>query len=106
MVSPTRPASTRNQGELQIPASTAFPLAQEVSRGMRGCHRSRSMDHLPFDDRLTPLYFSQELAVKIPAAKLLVADKGGHAHSQTMPEEFNRVVIDYIMQQQRQFASG
>ena len=54
------------------------------------------------DDRLTPLYFSQELAAKIPAARLLVADKGGHAHSQTMPEEFNRIVIDYIKQQERQ----
>lgn len=55
------------------------------------------------DDRLTPLYFSRELAARIPGARLVVAEKGGHAHSQTMPEEFNRLVIGYVQEQEARF---
>lgn len=54
------------------------------------------------DDRLTPLYFSREIAARIPGARLVVAEKGGHAHSQTMPEEFNRLVISYVLEQEAQ----
>ena len=56
------------------------------------------------DDRLTPVYFSEELAAKIPGASLVIAEKGGHAHSQTMPDEFNRIVIEYLQQQESQSA--
>ena len=56
------------------------------------------------DDRLTPVYFSQELAAKIPGARLVVTEKGGHAHSQTMPDEFNRIVIDYLLEQEQNWA--
>ena len=54
------------------------------------------------DDRLTPVYFSEELAAKIPGALLVITEKGGHAHSQTMPDEFNRIVIEYLQGQERQ----
>ncbi len=53
------------------------------------------------DDRLTPLYFSEELARKIPNARLAVTETGGHALSQTLPEEFNRIVIDYLLERER-----
>jgi hypothetical protein len=32
---------------------------------------------------------------------MIVTEKGGHAHSQTMPEEFNRIVIGYLLDQQK-----
>lgn len=54
------------------------------------------------DDRLTPAYFSEELAAKIPGARLTIALKGGHAHSQTMPDEFNRIVTEYLLEMERQ----
>lgn len=57
------------------------------------------------DDFLTPLYASQELAARIPGAQLLVAKKGGHAYSQTMPDEFNQMVIDYILEQEKRMSS-
>jgi aminoacrylate hydrolase len=56
------------------------------------------------DDHLTPVYFSRELAARIPGARLIVAEKGGHAHSQTMPEEFNRIVVGYIQEQEARSA--
>jgi len=52
------------------------------------------------DDFLTPLYFSHQLAGAIAGARLVTMEKGGHAASQTMPEEFNRVVIDYLLAQE------
>lgn len=48
------------------------------------------------NDHLTPSYFSEELAEKIPGAELVVMEDGAHAASQTMPDEFNRIVLDYL----------
>lgn len=53
------------------------------------------------DDFLTPPYASHDLAAQIPGAKLVVAGKGGHAYSQTIPAEFNQIVIDYILDHER-----
>ena len=52
------------------------------------------------DDYLTPLYFSQELFGHIPEAKLIILEKGGHSCSQTVPEEFNSVVLRYLQSQE------
>ena len=54
------------------------------------------------DDFLTPPYASRDLAARIPGAKLVIASKGGHAYSQTMPEEFNQIIIDHILDHERQ----
>lgn len=48
------------------------------------------------DDFLTPLYFSEELARKIPGARLKVLDKGGHAVSQVDPAAFNTAVLELL----------
>jgi aminoacrylate hydrolase len=56
------------------------------------------------DDFLTPLYASHDLAARIPGARLIVAGKGGHAYSQTMPAEFNQLVIEHIFEQERRNA--
>jgi aminoacrylate hydrolase len=45
------------------------------------------------DDYLTPSYFSEELAKLIPNAKLHLLERGGHACSQTVPQEFNKLVL-------------
>jgi aminoacrylate hydrolase len=57
------------------------------------------------DDYLTPSYFSQELARLIPNATLHLLERGGHACSQAVPQEFNRLVLAVLPQQkQRAFA--
>ena len=48
------------------------------------------------DDNLTPPYFSQQLADEIPGATLLLMDRGGHACSKTMPDEFNSQVLAFV----------
>ena len=57
------------------------------------------------DDLLTPMRFSQQLAAAIPGARLVAMEKGGHAASQTMPEEFNRIVTNYVLEQEKRFAA-
>lgn len=48
------------------------------------------------NDHLTPAYFSEEIARKIAGAQLVVMDDGGHAASQTLPEEFNKHVLAFL----------
>jgi aminoacrylate hydrolase len=79
----------------RIDAIVAFDRTAQL-----GKIRTPTLVFCAADDRLTPLYFSQELAARIPGARLAVAEKGGHAHSQTMPEEFNRLAIAYIAEQE------
>jgi aminoacrylate hydrolase len=48
------------------------------------------------DDLVTPAYFSEALAQKIPGATLLVLPKGGHCCSETMVEAFNTAVLEFL----------
>jgi aminoacrylate hydrolase len=48
------------------------------------------------NDHLTPAYFSEQLARLVPGAELHIMADGGHAASQTMPEDFNSIVLSYL----------
>ncbi len=48
------------------------------------------------DDHLTPAYYSEELAAAIPGAQLAMLERGGHACTQTVPEEFNERVLSFL----------
>ncbi|MGQ0652989.1 MAG: pyrimidine utilization protein D [Betaproteobacteria bacterium] len=48
------------------------------------------------DDLVTPAYFSEELAQKIPGAALVVLPKGGHCCSETVAEQFDTAVLDFL----------
>jgi aminoacrylate hydrolase len=48
------------------------------------------------DDVITPAYFSEELAKRIPRAKLKILGDGGHCASESVAEEFNQAVLDFL----------
>ena len=48
------------------------------------------------DDAITPAYFSEELAKKIPGAKLQILPDGGHCASEALPDAFNQAVLDFL----------
>lgn len=50
------------------------------------------------DDLMTPSYFSEDIARRIPGAELVLLDGGGHACSKTRVDEFNRHVLGFIAQ--------
>lgn len=53
------------------------------------------------DDILTPPYYSEELARRIPGAELVMLEKGGHACSQTTPAEFNKAVLPFLLREEK-----
>ena len=48
------------------------------------------------DDVITPAYFSEELAQKIPGARLALLPQGGHCASETVLEAFNAALLDFL----------
>jgi aminoacrylate hydrolase len=49
------------------------------------------------DDILTPRYFSEDFAARIPNAKTHFVKRGGHALSRTEPEIFNQIALDFFL---------
>ena len=48
------------------------------------------------DDALTPPFYSEELASRIPGAKLVVLPTGGHFAPALQPEEYNAAVGGFL----------
>jgi aminoacrylate hydrolase len=48
------------------------------------------------DDTLTPPFYSEELAARIPGAKLAVLPSGGHFVPNLVPEEYNAAVGGFL----------
>ncbi len=48
------------------------------------------------DDFLTPAYCSEQLKEAIPGSVLKFIERGGHACSETAPDEFNAIVFNFI----------
>lgn len=48
------------------------------------------------DDMVTPLYFSKQLAATIPNATLKTLATGGHMCMITVPDDYNRAVLDWL----------
>jgi 3-oxoadipate enol-lactonase len=48
------------------------------------------------DDALIPIEFSEELTARIPKAKLVILERGGHNCWMEFPELFNRAVMQFL----------
>jgi aminoacrylate hydrolase len=48
------------------------------------------------NDYITPSYHADALARAIPGARLAMLRGGGHSSSKTLPEDFNRTVLDFL----------
>jgi aminoacrylate hydrolase len=48
------------------------------------------------DDLVTPAYFSEELARRIPGAEAKFFPQGGHYFTQVLPREFNQAVLPFL----------
>lgn len=79
----------------RIDAILSFDIAPEL-----GQVRAPTLVCCAEDDMLTPAYFSREIAEAIAGAKLVVWPDGGHAYSRSHPEAFNRLVLDFLDQQE------
>ena len=75
----------------RIDAIVAFDRTADLPR-----IKHRTLVLCARDDILTPPYFSQELAQRIPGAQIRILEKGGHCASETALEDFNRAVLDFL----------
>ena len=48
------------------------------------------------DDMITPLYFSEQLAARLPHASLALLERGGHFCPVSEPADYNRVVLGFL----------
>jgi aminoacrylate hydrolase len=48
------------------------------------------------DDVITPSYYSEELARRIPSAELKLFPRGGHCFTQVLAREFNNAVLPFL----------
>src|SRR5258708_38663496 len=48
------------------------------------------------DDIVTPAYFSEELARRIPGAEIKIFPRGVHAFTQGRPREFTQAVLPFL----------
>lgn len=58
--------------------------------------RHRTLVLCAEDDMVTPPYFAKQLAETIPNATLKTLKTGGHMCMVTVPEEYNRAVLDWL----------
>lgn len=75
----------------RIDAIVAFDRAAELSR-----IRTPTLVLCAKDDFITPAYFSEELAQKIPGAKLVLLPQGGHCASETALEAFETALLGFL----------
>jgi len=48
------------------------------------------------DDQITPIGFTEELAQKIPNARLEILDYGGHFAPMTVSDEYNKAILTFL----------
>lgn len=75
----------------RIDAIVAFDRTAEL-----GKIRTPTLVLCAKDDFITPAYFSEELAKRIPGAKLEILAEGGHCASETALEGFTRSVTQFL----------
>jgi aminoacrylate hydrolase len=75
----------------RIDAIVAFDRTAELAK-----IRTPTLVLCAKDDFITPAYFSQELAQKIPGAKLVLLAQGGHCASETALAAFDQAVLGFL----------
>jgi aminoacrylate hydrolase len=75
----------------RIDGIVRFDVAAELGR-----IRTPTLVLCAKDDAITPAYFSEELARKIPGARLQILPGGGHCASETARGEFESAVLDFL----------
>jgi aminoacrylate hydrolase len=75
----------------RIDAIVAFDRAAEIGR-----INVPTLVLCAKDDAITPAYFSEELAQNIPGAQLQILAEGGHCASETVLDEFNKTVLNFL----------
>jgi aminoacrylate hydrolase len=75
----------------RIDAILAFDRTADLSR-----IRAPTLIVAAQDDLVTPAYFSEDLARRIPGAEAKFFAHGGHYFTEVLPREFNQAVLPFL----------
>ncbi len=81
---------------IEVMASRIDAIVAFDRRTRLGAIRVPTLVIVAQDDTVTPRFYSDELAEKIPGAKLVVLDGGGHFVPQIQPEPYNAAVGAFL----------
>lgn len=86
----------KNFGPPEIWASRIDAISVHDRLAGIGSIRHRTLVLVAEDDMVTPLYFAKQLAETIPNATLKTLKTGGHMCMVTVPEDYNRAILDWL----------
>jgi aminoacrylate hydrolase len=81
---------------VEVMASRIDAIVAFDRRARLGEIRTPTLVIVAADDTVTPRFYSDELAERIPGAKLVVLDGGGHFVPQITPEPYNAAVGAFL----------
>ncbi|MBI3630150.1 MAG: alpha/beta fold hydrolase [Candidatus Rokubacteria bacterium] len=84
---------------VEVMASRIDAIVAFDRRARLGEIRTPTLVIVAADDTITPRFYSDELAERIPGAKLVVLEGGGHFAPQIMPEPYNAAVGAFLRAQ-------
>jgi len=84
------------QAPLDVMASRIDAIVRFDRRHRLGEISAPTLVIVAADDMLTPRFFSDELAGRIPGARLLVLGTGGHMAPSVVPDEYNALVGAFL----------
>jgi aminoacrylate hydrolase len=86
---------------VEVLASRIDAIVRFDRRARLGEIRCPTLVVVADDDALTPRFYSEELAARIPGAKLEILSTGGHFAPNLVPDEYNAVVGAFLRAQPR-----
>jgi aminoacrylate hydrolase len=84
---------------VEVQASRIDAIVRFDQRARLGNIRCPTLVIVAEDDMVTPRFYSDELASKIPGAKLVVLEYGGHYAPVILPEPYNAAVAGFLRAQ-------
>jgi aminoacrylate hydrolase len=81
---------------VEVMASRIDAIVAFDRRDRLGGIRAPTLVIVAADDMVTPRFYSEELAQRIPGAKLVVLDSGGHFVPQVAPGPYNEAVAAFL----------
>jgi aminoacrylate hydrolase len=91
--------TARSSPPVEVLVSRIDAIVKFDRRARLGEIRTPTMVIVAADDVLTPRFYSDELAERIPGAKLTVLEGGGHFAPQIAPEPYNAAVGAFLRAQ-------
>ena len=89
-------AALAEAAPVEVTISRIDAILRHDRRGQLGAIRAPTLVIVAQDDAITPRFYSEELASRVPGAKLVVLETGGHGVPATCPAAYNAAVGGFL----------